>query len=125
QLGMIAQDRGRLEDAERWYQQSLTIKENLGDRPGMARSYAQFGLLAEKRGNERQAMNWALRCIVLFPDFPHPYSGSAPSQLARLTHKLGESVLEHLWTQLTDHTLPQHIRTYVHNHPPANGGDNR
>ena len=34
QLGMTAQDRGRLDEAEDWYRKSLTIKEELGDRPG-------------------------------------------------------------------------------------------
>ena len=37
QLGMTAQVRGRLDEAEDWYRQSLAIKEELGDRPGMAR----------------------------------------------------------------------------------------
>ena len=49
QLGIIAQDRGRLEEAEDWYRKSLAIKEELGDRPGMAITYGQLGLLAEAR----------------------------------------------------------------------------
>ena len=47
QLGMTAQDRGRLEEARNWYRQSRAIKKELGDRPGMAITYAQLGLLAE------------------------------------------------------------------------------
>ena len=43
QLGMTAQDRGRLDEAEDWYRKSLTIKEELGDRPGMAITYHQLG----------------------------------------------------------------------------------
>ena len=49
QLGRVAQDRGHLDDAEDWYRQSLTIKEQLGNRPGMANTYGQLGLLAEAR----------------------------------------------------------------------------
>ncbi|NUT47404.1 MAG: tetratricopeptide repeat protein [Saccharothrix sp.] len=125
QLGIVAQERGRLDDAEHWYEQSLTIEEELGDRPGMARSYAQAGLLAEQRGDERLAMTWALRCIALFPEFPHHYAGSAPGQMARLTHRLGEAALEQLWTELTGRPLPEDIRAYVREHLSTNGGDSR
>ncbi|MCP2269284.1 Tetratricopeptide repeat-containing protein, partial [Actinokineospora diospyrosa] len=44
-----------MEDAERWCQQSLTIKENLGDRPGMASSYHQLGIVAQLRGRLEDA----------------------------------------------------------------------
>ena len=43
QLGMTAQDRGRLDEAEDWYRKALAIKEELGDRPGMAGTYHQLG----------------------------------------------------------------------------------
>ena len=36
QLGMTAQDRGRLDEASDWYRKALTIAEELGDRPRMA-----------------------------------------------------------------------------------------
>ncbi|MEU8861231.1 CHAT domain-containing protein, partial [Streptomyces umbrinus] len=38
QLGRVAQERGQLDEAENWYQQSLTIRKDLGDRPGTASS---------------------------------------------------------------------------------------
>ena len=49
QLGMTAQARGRLDEAQDWYRKSLAINEELGNRPGMASTYAQLGLLAETR----------------------------------------------------------------------------
>lgn len=51
QLGMTAQDRGRLDDAESWYRKALTIDEELGSRPGMAMTYGQLALLAEARAS--------------------------------------------------------------------------
>ncbi len=69
QLGITAQDRGRLDEADDWYRKSLTIEEDLGNRPGMALSYTQLGL-AEKRGQPRQAMEWNIRCVKLFGQFP-------------------------------------------------------
>jgi len=53
QLGMTAQDRGRVDEAEDWYRKSLAISEDVGDRPGMAITYAQLGRLAEDRGRHR------------------------------------------------------------------------
>ncbi|WP_367130741.1 tetratricopeptide repeat protein [Saccharothrix sp. HUAS TT1] len=123
QLGMVAELRERLDDAEHWYRRSTAIKEALGDRPGVARTYAQLGLLAERRGDDRQALDWALRCIALFPEFPHPYAGTAPRQVARLADRLGEPVLESRWVELTGDPLPDHIRTYVRDPDPENGGD--
>ena len=53
QLGITAQDRGRLDEADDWYRKSLAINEELGDRPGMALTYAQLGLLAEDGARPR------------------------------------------------------------------------
>ena len=36
QLGILAQDRGRLDEAEDWYRSPWPLSEELGDRPGMA-----------------------------------------------------------------------------------------
>jgi hypothetical protein len=33
QLGITAQDRGRLDEADDWYRKSLTIEEDLGNAP--------------------------------------------------------------------------------------------
>ena len=43
---MTAQDRGRLDEADDWYRKSLAIKEELGNRPGMASTYHQLGITA-------------------------------------------------------------------------------
>ncbi|MFF0154529.1 tetratricopeptide repeat protein, partial [Micromonospora sp. NPDC005203] len=55
QLGMLAQRRGDYAEAERRYQQSLTIDEELGDRAGMSSSYHQLGMLAQFRGDYVEA----------------------------------------------------------------------
>ena len=49
-LGMTAQARGRLDEAEDWYRKSLAIEEELGDRPSMAMTYHQLGYTAQDRG---------------------------------------------------------------------------
>ncbi|MGW3411713.1 TIR domain-containing protein, partial [Streptomyces sp. NPDC000888] len=55
QLGVIAQLRGDYEQAEERYRASLTIREELGDRSGIASSYHQLGIIAQLRGDYEQA----------------------------------------------------------------------
>ena len=204
QLGMIAQDRGRLEEAEDWYRKSLAIREDLGDRPGTADSYHQLGivaqhqerleeaehwyrtslairrprnrpgmaasyhqlgnaahpawaagggralvpqvpghqrgpresarhgehlwqlgLLAEQRGQPRQALEWMVRCVTLFEQFPHPLTGPGPEHLARLTAQLGIGALEASWREVTGSPLPQAVRDYISSSRPGTGEQQR
>ena len=113
QLGITAEDRGRLEDAEDWYNRSLAIAEELGDRPAMALSFGQLGLLAEKREELSQALEWMVRCVAQFPEFPHPATGPGPEHLARLTARLGIGALETCWQAVTGNALPRAVRDYV------------
>jgi tetratricopeptide (TPR) repeat protein len=55
QLGVLAQYRGDYPEAERRYQQALTIDEGLGDQAGMAIGYHQLGMLAQYRGDYPEA----------------------------------------------------------------------
>jgi tetratricopeptide (TPR) repeat protein len=114
QLGITAQERGNLDEADTWYRKSLAIKEPLNNRPGMAMTYGQLGLLCEARGQVRQALEWTVRCIALFPEFPHPSTGPAPAHLARLTGQLGMPVLEQVWHTATGQPLPDAVRAFVH-----------
>ena len=45
QLGILAQDRGDYDEADRQYQRSLDIFERLGNQADMATSYSQLGIL--------------------------------------------------------------------------------
>jgi tetratricopeptide (TPR) repeat protein len=65
QLGMTAQDRGRLDEAEDWYRKSLTINEELGYRPGMALTYHQLGMTAQDRGRLDEAEDWYRKSLTI------------------------------------------------------------
>jgi tetratricopeptide (TPR) repeat protein len=65
QLGMVAQDRGLLDDAEAWYRQSLAIKDNLGNSRGMASTYHQLGMVAHDRGRLDDAEDWYRRSLAI------------------------------------------------------------
>ena len=65
QLGMVAQERGQLEQAEQWYLKSLAIKQALDDQPGMATSYHQLGIVAQDRGQLEQAEQWYGKSLAI------------------------------------------------------------
>jgi tetratricopeptide (TPR) repeat protein len=117
QLGMVAEARGRLGDAGDWYRKSLAVKQALGNTPGMALTFAQLGLLAEKQGQAREALRWAVSSAALFGEFPHPATGTAPRQLARLAGRLGIDALERCWREVTGSPLPQAVRRHVEGGP--------
>jgi tetratricopeptide (TPR) repeat protein len=83
ELGMTAQDRGRLDEAEDWYRKSLTIEEDLGDRPGMARTYHQLGMTAQDRGRLDKADDWYRKSLTIEEDL-----GDRPG-MALTYHQLG------------------------------------
>jgi tetratricopeptide (TPR) repeat protein len=65
QLGAVAQRRGDLGSAERWYRKSLEIEEALGDRPSLATSYHQLGMVAQHRGDFDAAEGWYRKSLEI------------------------------------------------------------
>jgi hypothetical protein len=123
QLGMTAQERRRMEEAEDWYRQSLAISEELGNRRGMALTCAQLGLLAEDREQAPLALAWNIRCVTLFSQFPSPLTATGPAALARLTRQLGMPAMEQAWQQAASHPVPQPVRDYITSHYDEQPGD--
>ncbi|MEU4349131.1 tetratricopeptide repeat protein [Streptomyces sp. NPDC023838] len=65
QIGMVAQHRGRLEEAEEWYRKSLAIEELLANRSGMASSYHQLGIVSQLRGRMAEAEEWYRKSLAI------------------------------------------------------------
>jgi tetratricopeptide (TPR) repeat protein len=74
QLGVTAQDRRRLDEAEDWYRKALTINEDLGDHPSMARTYHQLGNTAYLRGQLGEAEEGYRKALTIIEEH-----GVAPS----------------------------------------------
>ncbi|MFC8666592.1 tetratricopeptide repeat protein [Streptomyces sp. NPDC057199] len=83
QLGRVAQERGQLTEAEARCRQSLTIAEDLGDRPGMALSYHQLGIVAQDRGQLDEAETRYRQSLTIKEDL-----GDRPG-MALTYHQLG------------------------------------
>ena len=113
QLGTVRQLLGDLVGAEDWYRKSLEIKEALGDRPAMALGYGQMGVLSGIKGDKASALDWTVRCVTLFPEFPHPMTDPGPTQLALFTSEFGMPALEESWLRSTGSPLPDQVRLWV------------
>ena len=83
QLGITAQDHGRLDEAEDWYRNSLAIKEAVTDRPGMAGTYHQLGILSQDRGRLDEAEDWYRKSLAISEELGNRYG------VAVTYHQLG------------------------------------
>jgi tetratricopeptide (TPR) repeat protein len=83
QLGITAQGRGRLDEAEGWYRRAIQIREELGLRAFLATDYHQLGMIAQDRGRLEEAEDWYRRSLAINEEL-----GDRPG-LARTYHQLG------------------------------------
>ena len=66
QLGMVAQERGQLDDAEDVVPPSpWPSAKELGDRLGMAASYHQLGRVAQDRGSWMTPRTWYRQALAI------------------------------------------------------------
>ncbi len=85
QLGITAQDCGRLDEADDWYRKSLAIFEELSGRPGMASVYHQLGMTAQRRGRLDEADDWYRKSRTIDEEL-----GNRP-HMALTYHQLGNT----------------------------------
>ncbi|MFD4907379.1 tetratricopeptide repeat protein [Kitasatospora purpeofusca] len=113
QLGLTAQAGGRAADAEARYRKALEVSHRIGDTPGLARTFGQFGLFAAEQGRPREAMEWLVRSITCFEEFPHPATWPSVVGLRRLAVDLGPRAVERAWRTITGRRLPDAVREQV------------
>jgi tetratricopeptide (TPR) repeat protein len=65
QLGMTAEARGRLDEADDWYRRSIRIREELGLRDLLATDYHQLGITAQMRGQLDEAGDWYRKALTI------------------------------------------------------------
>jgi hypothetical protein len=88
---MIAERRGDYDKALEWYRRSLTLREELGDRAGMARSYGQIGMLFTTRGMPDAAVSWNLRSLLIHMELRSPVVRNDLHWLTQQRQMLGET----------------------------------
>ncbi len=65
-IGLIYDARGDYEAALEWYQQSVALKEELGDRAGMATTLHNMGHIALAQRDLRRALDFFTRSRDLY-----------------------------------------------------------
>ena len=66
------------------------------------------------------ALQWNIRCVTLFDQFPSPLTATGPAAFARLARQLSMPALQAAWQQLTGQPVPQAVRDYLTSHPDDN-----
>jgi tetratricopeptide (TPR) repeat protein len=100
-LGVLQQAQGNYAEALRLYEQSLKVKEALGDKAGVAISLGQLGKLAQDQGRHREAMAYYLPALALFQALNSPYAQLARRDLASIQIEVGEAQFAAWWQELT------------------------
>jgi tetratricopeptide (TPR) repeat protein len=67
-LGIVAQQRGQLDDAKNWYQKSLTVNEELGGTRSMAHTYHQLGTVAQLGRQLDDAGSWYRKALSIYKE---------------------------------------------------------
>jgi tetratricopeptide (TPR) repeat protein len=98
QLGITAQGRGRLDEAEGWYRRAIQIREELGLRAFLATDYHQLGMIAQDRGRLEEAEDWYRRSLAINEELgDRPSLALTYAQLGLLAEKQNEAQLALGW----------------------------
>jgi tetratricopeptide (TPR) repeat protein len=90
-LGILAQDQGDYEEAQRQHQRALEISEALGDRAGMAASSYQLGNQAYLQGDYQEAQRQYQRALEIFEALgDRAHLASSYAQLGSLLTEIGK-----------------------------------
>jgi tetratricopeptide (TPR) repeat protein len=103
-LGMVAKNRRRLDEAEKWYRRSLAVSEETGNKLGTALTCHELGSVALRRGEVAEAKGrmdeaekrldeaekWFRRSLAIKEELGNkPYIPSTYLQLGILAHTRG------------------------------------
>ena len=83
ELGMAAQQSGRLDEADDWYARSLAVAEDIGDRSSMAATLHQLGTTEQDRGRLDEATDLYTRSLAIAKELGDRRG------MARTYHELG------------------------------------
>ena len=88
---MIAQERGRLADAEACYLQALAVKKQFGLKPSYAVTCHQLGWLGQERGRPDEAESWYRQALAVETELGDRISmAKTLSQLGLLARDRGD-----------------------------------
>ena len=113
-IGILLQARGDYAAALAEYEKSLKIKEELGNRAGVASSHGQIGKLLSQTNRYPEAFENFLLALVIFTELQSPYTNTVISDLKDLRVTWGSGNFDLVWKEKTGEDVPDRLK---------NGGD--
>ena len=92
----MAQNQGRYEEAKRYYEDSLRIAKQIGDKEGEAATYNNLGSLAQDQGRYEEAIEFCLKALEIVYHLRHAMLSTVFGNLFALEEKLGKKKFEKL-----------------------------
>jgi len=100
-LAILMQGRGDYASALQQYEQSLKIKEELGDRAGVASTHGQLGLLFQKMGEFHGAFENLMMALAIFAQIGSPDAEKTVENLKKLRDAWGAENFDKAWKKAT------------------------
>ncbi|MEV5975126.1 CHAT domain-containing protein [Streptomyces sp. NPDC051921] len=112
-LGRVAGIRGDPDEAEAWYRQSRELASEAGDRTGMVYACEGLATSREAQGDLPGTLEWRVRAVSSFEEFPHPVTEPIARSLRKATAEGGLPAVAAAWRAVTGHVLPPAVRAYL------------
>ena len=109
-FGYLIQNRGEYEKALEYYDRSLKIAEELGNRSGIASSLGQIGKLLVDVGRYNEAFKNFLSALSIFIELQSPDAGIVVNSLKELRAKWGEENFDAAWKEATGEDVPDELK---------------
>ena len=103
-LGAYKHSLGNHSEAERLYCQSLELKKQLGDKPGIAITQARLGLIRSEQGQYMQALSNFLHAGTVLNRLKSPHLQVIRNDIARVAETVGEEEFKHLLRKIVEET---------------------
>ncbi len=113
---MIVQKRGDYDKALEWYQKSLEISEELGNRSGMAQSLGQMAVLALEQGHTEAAIPLTLNALSLHQFLKSPNTSLVLRLLSEERDVVGEARFEEVLKEHLDEANVQGVLELLERH---------
>jgi tetratricopeptide (TPR) repeat protein len=101
---LVAEQHGRVDEAEQWFRKSLEIVEVSDDRLALIEAYSSMGLVAQRRGHLNEAEQWYVNGLTISEGIGNRlYTGMMYSLLGILADRRGrtDDALEWIIQSLT------------------------
>jgi tetratricopeptide (TPR) repeat protein len=115
----VAQQRGAYDEALDYYRRSLQIKEELGDRSGMALSFGQMAVLLAKQDRFEAAVPYTLRSLGIHVQLQSPNVQIDLHWLRRQREQLGDERFREILTEHLDADTLAAVWKLLESMPPA------